>query len=250
MLINLFDPASLVWILSPILLAVIATRNLQKAVNLSNQLILDVGLLAMFIGIVGVMKNLEDASELVTRLQVLFLPILYALILKGPLYMLSNNESADLAKPKGLALPTFAGIAFLGLTAIAMDTAAGIGPYIDKGSIVAVFGGLLLLALLNQFFGHESYFKVLKLIHGIAIVAAVVGLILMLRFVDDSDGIRPAFAILYTVFIYSLMLRVTLLLGLPDINEISLSETEQTFTTIVYLITPLFGVWILISAFS
>ena len=72
----------------------------------------------------------------------------------------------------------------------------------------------------------------------------------MLRFVDDSDGIRPAFAILYTVFIYSLMLRVTLLLGLPDINEISLSETEQTVTTIVYLITPLFGVWILISAFS
>ena len=250
MFINLFDPASLVWILSPILLAVIATRNLQKAVNLSNQLILDVALLGMFIGIVGVMKNLEDASELVTRLQVLFLPILYALILKGPLYMLSNNESADLAKPEGLGLPTLAGIAFLGLTAMAMDSAAGIGHFIDTSSILAVFGGLLLLALLNQFFGHESYFKVLKLIHGIAIVAAVVGLILMLRFVDDSDGIRPAFAILYTVFIYSLMLRVTLLLGLPDINEISLSETEQTVTTIVYLITPLFGVWILISAFS
>ena len=250
MFINLFDPASLVWILSPILLAVIATRNLQKAVNLSNQLILDVGLLGMFIGIVGVMKNLEDASELVTRLQVLFLPILYALILKGPLYMLSNNESADLAKPKGLALPTLAGIAFLGLIALAMDTAAGIGPFIDTSSIVVVFGGLLLLALLNQFFGHESYFKVLKLIHGIAIVAAIVGLILMLRFVGDSDGVRPAFAILYTVFIYSLMLRVTLLLCLPDINEISLSETEQTVNTIVYLITPLFGVWILISAFS
>ena len=250
MFINLFDPASLVWTLSPILIAVIATRNLQKAINVANQLILDVALLGMFIGIVGVMKNLEDSSELVPKLQLVFLPILYALILKGPLYMLSNNERADLAKPEGLALPMIAGIAFLGLTAMAMNAAAGIGPFIDTSSIVAVFGGLLLLALLNQFFGHESYFKVLKLVHGIAIVAAVVGLILMLRFVGDSDGVRPAFAILYTVFIYSLMLRITLLLSLPDINEISLSETEQTVTTIVYLITPLLGVWVLISAFS
>ena len=250
MFINLFDPASLVWTLSPILLAVIATRNLQKAINVSNQLVLDVALLGMFIGIVGVMKNLEDASELVPKLQLVFLPILYALILKGPLYMLSSNESADLAKPEGLALPTIAGIAFLGLTAMAMNAAAGIGPFIDTSSIAVVFGGLLLLALLNQFFGHVSYFKVLKLIHGTAIVAAVVGLILMLRFVGDSDGVRPAFAILYTVFIYSLMLRITLLLSLPDINEISLSETEQTVNTIVYLIAPLFGVWVLISAFS
>ena len=250
MFVYLFDPASLVWTLSPILLAVIATRNLQKAINVSNQLVLDVALLGMFIGIVGVMKNLEDASELVPKLQLVFLPILYALILKGPLYMLSTNESADLAKPEGLALPTIAGIAFLGLTAMAMNTAAGIGPFIDTSSIVVVFGGLLLLALLNQFFGHESYFKVLRLIHGIAVVAAVVGLILMLRFVDDPDGVRPAFAILYTVFIYSLILRITLLLSLPDIKEISLSETEQTFTTIVYMIAPLFGVWVLISAFS
>ena len=247
---NLFDPASLVWILSPILLAVIATRNFQKAINVSNQLVLDVALLGMLIGIVGVMKNLESASELVPKLQLVFLPILYALILKGPLYMLSNNESEDLAKPEGIGLPTIAGIAFLGLTAMAMNAAAGIGPFIDTSSIVVVFGGLLLLALLNQFFGHESYFKVLRLIHGIAVVAAVVGLILMLRFVDDPDGVRPAFAILYTVFIYSLMLRITLLLSLPDINEISLSETEQTFTTIVYMIAPLFGVWVLISAFS
>ena len=247
---NLFDPASLVWTLSPILLAVIATRNFQKAINVSNQLVLDVALLGMLIGIVGVMKNLESASELVPKLQLVFLPILYALILKGPLYMLSNNESEDLAKPEGIGLPTIAGIAFLGLTAMAMNAAAGIGPFIDTSSIVVVFGGLLLLALLNQFFGHESYFKVLRLIHGIAVVAAVVGLILMLRFVDDPDGVRPAFAILYTVFIYSLMLRITLLLSLPDINEISLSETEQTFTTIVYMIAPLFGVWVLISAFS
>ena len=250
MFINLFDPASLVWTLSPILLAVIATRNFQKAINVSNQSILDVALLGMFIGIVGVMKNLENASELVPKLQLVFLPILYALILKGPLYMLSNNESEDLAKPEGLGLSTIAGIAFLGLTAMAMNTAAGIGPFIDTSSIVVVFGGLLLLALLNQFFGYESYFKVLRLIHGIAVVAAVVGLILMLRFVDDPDGVRPAFAILYTVFIYSLILRITLLLSLPDINEISLSETEQTFTTIVYMIAPLFGVWVLISAFS
>ena len=250
MFMNLFDPASIVWTLSPILLAVIATRNFQKAINVSNQLVLDVALLGMFIGIVGVMKNLESASELVPKLQLVFLPILYALILKGPLYMLSNNESADLAKPKGIALPMIAGIAFLGLTAMAMNAAAGIGPFVDTSSIVVVFGGLLLLALLNQFFGHESYFKVLRLIHGIAVVAAVVGLILMLRFVDDPDGVRPAFAILYTVFIYSLMLRITLLLSLPDINEISLSETEQTFTTIVYMIAPLFGVWVLISAFS
>ena len=250
MFMNLFDPASLVWILSPILLAVIATRNFQKAINVSNQLVLDVALLGMLIGIVGVMKNLESASELVPKLQLVFLPILYALILKGPLYMLSNNESEDLAKPEGIGLPTIAGIAFLGLTAMAMNAAAGIGPFIDTSSIVVVFGGLLLLALLNQFFGHESYFKVLRLIHGIAVVAAVVGLILMLRFVDDPDGVRPAFAILYTVFIYSLMLRITLLLSLPDINEISLSETEQTFTTIVYMIAPLFGVWVLISAFS
>lgn len=250
MFINLFDPASLVWTLSPILLAVIATRNFQKAINVSNQLILDVALLGMFIGIVGVMKNLENASELIPKLQLVFLPILYALILKGPLYILSNNEREDLAKPEGLGLPTIAGIAFLGLTAMAMNTAAGIGPFIDTSSIVVVFGGLLLLALLNQFFGHESYFKVIRLIHGIAVVAAVVGLILMLRFVDDPDGVRPAFATLYTVFIYSLMLRITLLLNLPDINEISLSETEQTVNTIVYLIAPLFGVWILINAFT
>lgn len=195
------------------------------------------------------MRNLEDANELVPKLQLVFLPVLYALILKGPLCILSNNESADLAKPKGLALPMIAGVAFIGLSALAMNGAAGIGPFVDLSSIVAIFGGLVLLAVFNQLFGKESYFKVLKLIHGIAVVAAVVGLILMLRFVNDPDGIRTAFAILYTVFVYSLMLRITLLLILPDVNEMSLSEIEQTVSMIVYLIAPLLGVWILISAF-
>ncbi len=204
----------------------------------------------MFIGISGVMRNLEEANELVPRLQLVFLPVLYALILKGPLYILSSKEKTDLVKPEGLALPIVAGVAFLGLTAIAMNGAAGIGPFVDTSSIVAVFGGLLSLALLNQLFGKESYLKVFKLIHGIAVVAAVVGLILMLRFVTDTEGVRAAFATLYTVFIYSLMLRVMLFLTLPGVNEISLSETEQTVTMIVFLIAPILGVWILISSFS
>ena len=250
MFINLYDPASLVWILGPILFAIIATRNFQKAINVSNQLIFDVALLGMFIGISGVMRNLEEVNELVPRLQLVFLPVLYALILKGPLYILSSKEKTDLVKPEGLALPIVAGVAFLGLTAVAMNGAAGIGPFVDTSSIVAVFGGLLLLALLNQLFGKESFLKVFKLIHGIAVVAAVVGLILMLRFVTDTEGVRAALAILYTVFIYSLMLRVMLFLTLPDVNEISLSETEQTVTMIVFLIAPIFGVWILISSFS
>ena len=120
----------------------------------------------------------------------------------------------------------------------------------DTSSIVAIFGGLLLLAVLNQLFGKESYLKVFKLIHGIAVVAAVVGLILMLRFVTDTEGVRAAFATLYTVFIYSLILRVTLFLTLPDVNEMSLSESEQTVTMVVYLIAPILGVWVLISSFS
>ena len=172
-----------------------------------------------------------------------FLPVLYALILKGPLYILSSKEKTDLVKPEGLALPIVV-VAFL--APVAMNGAAGIGPFVDTSSIVAIFGGLLLLALLNQLFGKESYLKVFKLIHGIAVVAAVVGLILMLRFVTDTEGVRAAFAILYTVFIYSLMLRVTLFLTLPDVNEMSLSETEQTVTMVVYLILIL-GVWVLLA---
>ena len=204
----------------------------------------------MFIGISGVMRNLEEVNELVPRLQLVFLPVLYALILKGPLYILSSKEKTDLVKPEGLALPIVAGVAFLGLTAIAMNGAAGIGPFVDTSSIVAIFGGLLLLAVLNQLFGKESYLKVFKLIHGIAVVAAVVGLILMLRFVTDTEGVRAALAILYTVFIYSLMLRITLFLTLPDVNEMFLSESEQTVTMVVYLIAPILGVWVLISSFS
>ena len=75
MFINLYDPASLVWILGPILFAIIATRNFQKAINVSNQLIYDVALLGMFIGISGVMRNLEEVSDLVPRLQLVFLPV-------------------------------------------------------------------------------------------------------------------------------------------------------------------------------
>ena len=108
MFINLYDPASLVWILGPILFAIIATRNFQKATNVSNQIIYDVALLGMFIGISGIMRNLEEVNELAPRLQLVFLPVLYALILKGPLYILSSNESTDLAKPEGLAMPIVA----------------------------------------------------------------------------------------------------------------------------------------------
>ena len=76
----------------------------------------------MFIGVSEVMRNVEEVNDLTPTLQLVFLPVLYALILKGPLYVLSSNKSTDLKKPEGPALPIFAEVALLGLTAMAKNT--------------------------------------------------------------------------------------------------------------------------------
>ena len=89
--------------------------------------------------------------------------------------------------------------------------------------------------------------RVLRTIPAIGVVFALMGCIVSLDFVNTPEKIGPAMAILILVLVYALWLRILLLLVISDISEITQSETEQVISTLVYLIIPLFGVWILVN---
>ncbi len=247
MIENLLDLSSLVWIISPIFWCVVATRNIRDSINLANQIILDVGLLGVLIGLVGIFKNANGSTQFIPLIQVVFLPFLYALILKGPLYLLAENQRNPGSKPDGFLPRSIAIIGFLGITAWAMDKAAGIGAYIDALSALVFFGSLLTLAFLTQFFGNGDYKKLIRAIPAVGVVFAVLGCIKMVDFIGNGKGIGLALAILMLVLLYALLLRISCLFAMSDISEISSSEIEQITSVLVYSIFPLIGVWAILS---
>ena len=247
MLESLIDPASLVWTGSALIFCAIAAQNFQKIVNLANQIILDVGLLGMLVGLVGMLQNLSDPTKIIPALQVAVLPFLYALFLKGPLYLLSTNESSDFSKSAGTMYGVIGAIGFVGISGWGMTVVAGINAFLDVASSVVFFGSLIFLAILNEVFGDHNYMRVLRTIPAIGIVFALMGCIMSLDFVNNPEKMGPAMAILILVLVYALWLRILLLLVITDISEITHSEIEQVVSTLVYLIIPLFGVWILVN---
>ena len=162
-----------------------------------------VGLLGCSIGWVGILQNMIDPKAIAPIMAISFLPVLYAAVIHG----LASGRSRDLSEIDSTFVKKLVGsLVFVGLVIWAMDSAAGIGAFIDLSTVVLVVLSILFFVIFDRVSGDTSKYGWGVRFLGIGLLGFSIGFITMLANLDDPKAIGPAVAVAFLSLTYALFL--------------------------------------------
>ena len=162
-----------------------------------------VGLLGCSIGWVGILQNMIDPKAIAPIMAISFLPVLYAAVIHG----LASGRSRDLSEIDSTFVKKLVGsLVFVGLVIWAMDSAAGVGAFIDLSTVVLVVLSILFFVIFDRVSGDTSKNGWGVRFLGIGLLGFSIGFITMLANLDDPKAIGPAVAVAFLSLTYALFL--------------------------------------------
>jgi hypothetical protein len=200
---GILDAASLVFVVVS-LAGFALTASFSRA---SHTIVVDlaypVGLLGSLLGWVGMLQNMSDPKAIGPAMAISFLTVLYAAVIHG----LASGRSRDLSEIDSTFVKKLVGsLVFVGLVLWAMDSAAGIGAFIDLSTVVLVVLSLLFFVIFDRVSGDTSKYGWGVRFLGIGLLGFFIGTIMMFANINDPKAIGPAMALAYLSLMYALFL--------------------------------------------
>ena len=162
-----------------------------------------VGLLGCTIGWIGMLQNMSDPKAMAPIMAISLLPVLYAAVIHG----LASGRSRDLSETDSTFVKKLVGsLVFVGLVIWAMDSAAGMGAFLDLSTVVLVVLSILFFVIFDRVSGDTSKYGWGVRFLGIGLLGFSVGFITMLANLDDPKAIGPAVAAAFLSLTYALFL--------------------------------------------
>ena len=153
-----------------------------------------VGLLGCTIGWIGILQNMSDPKAMAPIMAISLLPVLYAAVIHG----LASGRSRDLSEIDSTFVKKLVGsLVFVGLVIWAMDSAAGMGAFLDLSTVVLVVLSILFFVIFDRVSGDTSKYGWGVRFLGIGLLGFSVGFITMLANLDDPKAIGPAVAVAF-----------------------------------------------------
>ena len=213
----LFDLNSLAFILIPTLAAFASVKFGKEGFAVTRGLILQVSIVAMLIGFVGIIQGVEDPTDIGPATGTALLVLLYACIVGGVCHLFSaNNESQINSAP--LPNRILALVVWILLTGFAMHSVAGIGAFADA-SALAIFGAMSIGICLPSKNVENYQAALAKYLPVSGLIGSLVGVIAVLFSANDPKAIGPAITIALLVPLYCNFVSVVLRLLYPTIAE-------------------------------
>ena len=237
LLSNLWDLPSAIFVGIPLLGFAYTYSFTESGLTLISDLAYPVGLIALLIGLVGLLQNISDLDALPIALATAHVPLIYAAIghgiVCGGRRDLSETDSSPVRKSLGT-------IIFLALTLWAANESAGLGIFVLLDALVFTFVGIIALVCADHLLNKQDVVGWSQRLLGIALFCFVCGLIGMLANLDERRAIGPAAALSLLGLLYPLVLVVIGRIWLP---EKMLNKNGSNGTGLLNLVVPvLFGV--------
>lgn len=237
LLSNLWDLPSAIFVGIPLLGFAYTYSFTESGLTLISDLAYPVGLIALLIGLVGLLQNISDLDALPIALATAHVPLIYAAIghgiVCGGRRDLSETDSSPVRKSVGT-------IIFLALTLWAANESAGLGIFVLLDALVFTFVGIIALVCADRLLNKQDVVGWSQRLLGIALFCFLCGLIGMLANLDERRAIGPAAALSLLGLLYPLILVVIGRIWLP---EKMLNKNGSNGTGLLNLVVPvLFGV--------
>lgn len=237
LLSNLWDLPSAIFVGIPLLGFAYTYSFTESGLTLISDLAYPVGLIALLIGLVGLLQNISDLDALPIALATAHVPLIYAAIghgiVCGGRRDLSETDSSPVRKSLGT-------IIFLALTLWAANESAGLGIFVLLDALVFTFVGIIALVCADHLLNKQDVVGWSQRLLGIALFCFLCGLIGMLANLDERRAIGPAAALSLLGLLYPLILVVIGRIWLP---EKMLNKNGSNGTGLLNLVVPvLFGV--------
>jgi len=200
---GILDAASFVIVVGGLAGFALTASFSRASVTIVVDLAYPVGLLGTLIGLVSMLQNMSDPKAIGPAMAISFLPVLYAAVIHG----LASGRSRDLSEIDSTFVKKLVGsLVFVGLVIWAMDSAAGIGAFLDLSTVVLVVLSILFFVIFDRVSGDTSKNGWGVRFLGIGLLGFSIGFITMLANLDDLKAIGPAMAVAFLSLTYALFL--------------------------------------------
>jgi hypothetical protein len=213
----LFDLNSLAFILIPTLAAFASVKFGKEGFAVTRGLILQVSIVAMLIGFVGIIQGVEDPTDIGPATGTALLVLLYASIVSGVCNLFRGDNEPQI---NSAPLPNriLALVVWILLTGFAMHGHTGISLFADA-SALTIFGALSIGICLPSKNVENYQAALAKYLPVSGLIGSLVGVIAVFFNASDPKAIGPAIAIALLVPIYCNFASVGLKLLYPTIVE-------------------------------
>jgi hypothetical protein len=233
------DLASLVFVVGSLASLALTASFSRASVTIVVDLAYPVGLLGTLIGLVSMLQNISDPKAIGPAMAIALLTVFYAAVVHG----LASGRTRDLSEiDSTFAKKLMGSLVFVGIVLWAMDSAAGIGAFMDLGAVVLFVLSILFFVIFDRVSGdmYKNGWGVRFL--GIGLLGVFIGSIGMLANIDDPKALGPAMALAYLSLTYALLL---LCMGRIWFPSQTLDSEKSTNTGFLDLAFPvLIGVMI------
>ena len=230
------DLTSIVFTAVPILASFVAVGFKRQGILVVADIALQVAIIGMLIGSVGLLQNMSDPKALGPAFAVALSVVFFGLLVVGICSQLSSNISEPIAAP--LVWQRVIGVLlWVVVVTYAMVGAAGLEAFFDPTSL------LIVAALSLTIFGTSASEKLRSLARYLPVagfLGVLVGVIVMLQNMSNPKAIGPAMAIALLTLTYCNLISVTLKLAFP---ETILQERATHFTYLGFVLLFVIGIY-------
>jgi len=214
---NFIDSASFIFILLPIIAAIISGGISIHGVHLVRHIIAQVSVIGMLIGLVIMLGSMSDPDSIGPAFAVMLLVLLYGAIVYGLATALLNTKPDAPVSSQPPYRRAIACAVFLLALAVAMGN---LPAFVDMPSIILLTGSLTILYAILKATKSETISEALAhYLPYVGLIGFLMGVIGVLGNVSDPKAIGPALAFACLSLLYSNIASVLIKLAKPSVIE-------------------------------
>jgi hypothetical protein len=217
-LAHYIDPTSLIFILLPIIAAMVSGGISIHGVNLVRHIIAEVSVIGMMMGLVIMLGNMSDPAALGPAFAIMLLVLLYGAIVYGlSTALLNAKPEATVGCHSRYRRAVACAVFLLTLVIVAGDNPLA---FLDSDSVIFLTLSLIILYAILKASKSKIIFEALAyyLPHA-GLIGFLMGVIVMLGNMSDPKEIGPAMAFACLSLLYSNIASVLLKLAKPNVIE-------------------------------
>ncbi len=215
---NFIDSASFIFILLPIIAAIVSGGISIHGVHLVRHIIAQVSVIGMLIGLVIMLGNMSDPDSLGPAFATMLIVLLYGTIVYGlASAILSAKPDAPVSSHpryrRAIACAVF-------LLALAVAIGPSLSAFFDTPSIIFLTLSLIILYAILKASKSETIFEALAhYLPYVGLIGFLMGVIGVLGNLSDPKAIGPALAFACLSLLYSNIASVLIKLAKPSVIE-------------------------------
>ena len=227
------DMPGLAMVFGPLLLVLAANGfSWRRFLVVSNQIVLDIGVLFLVIASAGLLANQEDLFAFHLMASMALLTVVFALILKLPLQLLSG-EVGTYADTAHWGFKVVAILLFVVGVYFAELYAADVSTFIDGFALIYVSFSILVVVGLNKLSGKGDSLRALgRYLPSIGLVGVIIGAVTGLQDIYELASMTSLLMFGVLSLQYVLYLRIILFLAVPEEVLLASNQQPDVLTTI------------------